>query len=316
MIPVYEEPLLLSDGRSVPLSIHIATYAKRDRPETTPAAPLEAAGPIIWRGVMETGYWTGAQCLKAPEDTLPVQFHYEQPYQGEIDIQLHMGLAEPADRDDLRRVASSVCDSVLAMINLAVGEFLVPVAPLQVCLLGNRGWELGDTMPLAVKSRPTIEMESTHRAANRLAEQRASWNLDLSRAVGLAARRLVTAQTETDPIDKYCDLWECCEFATLAVKAKGGRVGRIAEALTSHWNEIQPRLRKADVERALEIKKLHEIRGRIVHEALDAPAELTEQTALLESIACEVLGRCLGLPFSSTGHVFDRLSALAGEKNS
>ena len=128
----------------------------------------------------------------------------------------------------------------------------------------------------------------------------------------VAARRYVTSQTETDPIDKYCDLWESCECATFFQKAKGGKVGRVAEALTSHWNQTSHRapLRKSDVERVLEIKQLYEIRGRIVHEALDSPEDLSERIAMLEAVAAELLRYRLGVRFSEKGPVFERLSAL------
>lgn len=315
-LPAYEEPLALPDGRKLLLSIHVATYAKQDRPEARPARPLENAGPIMWRGRMETGYWMGMHYLKAPEDELPLSLHYEEPYEGDIDIQLHIGLTHPASPEDLARVALPICISVLALINLFAGEFLVPVAPLQVRALGDNGSQLSDSVVIAVRQRPQIVMDSVKEAIDRFVRIRAGLDRDAAQAVSVAARRYVTSQTETDPIDRYCDLWECCEFATLSVKAKGGKVGRVAEALVSHWNQTSHRshLHKADVERVLEIKRLYDIRGRIVHEALDAPDELAERTHLLEDVAAELLRHRLGVPFSSKGRVFDRLSSLAPNK--
>jgi len=316
VLPAYEEPLALPDGRKLLLSIHVATYAKRDRPEATPAKPLEKAGPIVWRGRMETGYWMGMHYLKAPQDELPLSLHYEEPYEGEVDIQLHIGLAQSASPEDLACVASPICVSALALINLSAREFLVPVAPLQVRVLADHGSQLSDAVVIAVRQRPAIVMESVKEAIDRFVGIRAGLDRDAAQAVSVAARRYVTSQTETDPIDRYCDLWECCEFATLFVKARGGKVGRVAEALTSHWNQTSHRshLRKADVERVLEIKHLYDIRGRIVHEALDAPDELAARTDLLEDVAAELLRHRLGVPFSSNGRVFDRLSSLAPNK--
>jgi len=315
-LPAYEEPLPLPDGRRLLLSIHVATYAKRDRPEATPAKPLVKAGPIVWRGRMETGYWMGMQYLKAPEDELPLSLHYEEPYEGEIDIQLHIGLTHSASPEDLALVASPICISVLALINLTAGEFLVPVAPLQVRALADHGSQLSDAVVIAVQRRPEIVMDSVKEAIERFVRLRSGLDRDSAQAVTVAARRYVTSQTEMDPIDRYCDLWECCEFATLFVKASGGKVGRVAQALTSHWNQTSDRsqLRKADVERALDIKHLYDVRGRIVHEALDAPGELAARTDLLEDVAAELLRHSLGVPFSSKGRVFDRLSSLAPNK--
>lgn len=313
VLPAYEEPLALPNGQKLLLSIHVATYAKRDHPETGPARPLEKAGPIVWRGRMEAGYWMGMHYLKAPDDELPLSLHYEEPYEGEIDIQLHIGLMHSASTEDLARIASSICISALALINLSTGEFLVPVAPLQVRSFGDQGSQLSDAVVIAARERPQILMDSVKKAIDRFVRIRAGLDRDAAQALSVAARRYVASQTETDPIDRYCDLWECCEFATLSVKSKGGKVGRVAEALMSHWNQTSDRshLRKADVERVLEIKRLYDIRGRIVHKALDAPDEVAERTHLLEDVAAELLRHRLGIPFSSKGHVFDRLSSVA-----
>lgn len=313
VLSAYEEPLALPDGRRLVLSIHVATYANRDRPEATPARPLEKAGPIVWRGRMDTGYWMGLHYLKAPEDQLPLSLHYEEPYEGEIDIQLHIGLAHSASPEELAGVASPICMSVLALINLSAGEFLVPVAPLQVRALADHGSQLSAAVVIAVRRRPEIGMDSVKEAIDRFVRIRAGLDRDSAQAVSVAARRYATSQTETDPIDRYCDLWECCEFATRSVEARGDKVGKVAEALTSHWNQTSHRsqLRKADVERVLEIKQLYKIRCRIVHEALDAPDELAARTDLLEDVAAKLLRHRFGVPFSSKGRVFDRLSSLA-----
>ncbi len=314
LLPAYEDPLPLPDGRRLLLSVHLATYAKRERPEARPAKPLENAGPILWRGHMETGYWMGMQYLKAPDDELPVGLHYEQPYEGEVDIQLHIGLTQPAPLDDLALVASPICVSLLALVNLSAGDFLVPVAPLQVRALGDGGSQIQNSVIIAVRQRPHVAMDTVKAAIDSFVRIRAQLSRDEAHAVSVAARRYVTSQTEADPIDRYCDLWESCEFATLFVRAKGGKVGRVAEALTAHWNQTSQRakLRKADVERLLEIKQLYDVRGRIVHQALDAPEELAERTAMLDAVAAETLRSCLGVPFSGKGPVFDRLSKATG----
>ena len=261
---------------------------------------------------MDAGYWMGMEVLKAPEDELPMSFHFEEPYEGEIDIQLHMGLSQPVSLENIEHVASPICITVLTLINLAADEFLVPVAPLQVRSLGENGSAFRNTITMAVRRRPEIVMDMVKAATDRFVCIRAGLGRDEAQAISVAARRYVTSLTETDPIDKYCDLWESCEFATLFVKAKGGKVGRVAEALTSHWNRTsqRPELQKARVERLLEIKQLYEIRGEIVHQALDAPERLAERTHLLEAIAAELLRNCLGLPSSTSGPVFERLSSV------
>src|SRR3989442_10412943 len=95
-LPAYEEPLPLPDGRRLLLSIHIATYAKRDRPEATPAKPLEKTSPILWRGRMVIAYWQGKHYLQDPVDELTAVDRYYEAYKGEDDNHLHDRLADPA----------------------------------------------------------------------------------------------------------------------------------------------------------------------------------------------------------------------------
>lgn len=103
--------------------------------------------------------------------------------------------------------------------------------------------------------------------------------------------------TETNEIDKYCDLWETCEFATLGVNAKGGKVGRIAQALSDHIGKINPLFSKRNVENNLRIKELYETRGAIVHNAIQNPLMLQESSRLLSEIALELIRFRLDLPY-------------------
>ena len=120
------------NGTPVRLSVHIVTYAQRKRPELEPARPLDPrCGPIVWRGQMESGYWLGTTFIKAPEDEVPVTFHYEPAYEGDIDIQLHMGLESTAPIDELTQLAREISVSLLAYVNLCFGELAAPVAPIQ-----------------------------------------------------------------------------------------------------------------------------------------------------------------------------------------
>jgi hypothetical protein len=91
-------------------------------------------------------------------------------------------------------------------------------------------------------------------------------------------------------------------------RAKGGKVGRIAQALTSHLANSGNPIAKARVENALDIKGLYEARGRIVHQAIDAPDEFERKTRLLESIAAELLRYRFKLPFSEDGRLAARLA--------
>jgi hypothetical protein len=307
----YDEPISLPNGDRVCLSVHIATYAQRPRPETSPARPLAAtAGPIVWRGHLETGYALGFQIVKAPEDSIPITLNHEPPYEGDIDIQLHIGSPTPLPTDQLAQLASQVCTSMLAFINLAFGDLATPVAPVQLRELRDDGSQFANSLILAVRERRPVTSELATDAVHGFAQKRVALSPREARALDVAARRYLTSLTETDPVDKYCDLWESCEFGTMFERAKGGKVASIAQALAAHLMSSGFAIAKARLERSLEIKALYEARGRIVHEAIDSPHEFQEKTRLLEAIASELLRYRFGLPCNVKGPIADRLPML------
>lgn len=99
---------------------------------------------------MEAGYWLGLHFVKAPEDKLMVAFRYEPPYEGDIDIQLHMSLVSPPLMEELTQLASRICTSILAFIHLALGDLAVPVAPVQVHELREEGAQFASSIVMAV----------------------------------------------------------------------------------------------------------------------------------------------------------------------
>src|SRR2546426_10694844 len=63
-LPAYEEPLPLPDGRRLLLSIHVATYAKRDRPEATPCQAPGEGGADGGPRPNGAGLWDGKPVLE------------------------------------------------------------------------------------------------------------------------------------------------------------------------------------------------------------------------------------------------------------
>jgi hypothetical protein len=172
---------------------------------------------------MDVGYWLGAHFIKAPEDTLPLSIRYEPPYEGDLDIQLHIGAVAGAPIHQLTEIASQVCTSMLAFINLALGELATPVAPLHVLALREEGAQFESSVIMAVRERRSVTSELASQAAETFVADRAGMSPLEARALAVAARRYLTSLSEADQVDKYCDLWESCEFSTMFEKAKGGK---------------------------------------------------------------------------------------------
>jgi hypothetical protein len=289
--PAFKDPIVTSSGVRVYLSLHVATYRDRPRPENAPAAKLDiGSGPILWRGTDGVGYWVGGARIKAPEDEIMVSMGYEPPYEGEIDLQLHIGCEQEVSPQELSPVVESILQSALAFVNLDVREIMIPVAPIQLTRLRPEGNQITSAAKLAVRARSTITDDDATRTVTEFALVRSSRSTKEAEALGVASRRLMSAISETDDVDRYCDFWETCEFATLfEPKASGGLVGRIAQALAQQLLPSFPGLTKRRVETQLEIRQLHKIRGRVVHEAFDTPEDFQENLHLLEEIAGELL---------------------------
>lgn len=305
----YRDPVRSESGVAIYLSVHIHTYKERQRPEGSPAIRLSNhAGPLLWRGAMTNGYWLGDMYIKAPEDTSRVEMEYEPPYEGEIDLQLHMGTQQEIPIDQLTAIARTICDSALAFVNLAASDLMVPVAPLQIRRLIEEGSQIQTATKVGVRRRVKVPQNAAAGWVLQFAEVRGDLNSERAQALSVAARRFTSALAESDSVDRYCDFWETCEFATLHERAaKGGVVGRIAQALTSHLNTQHPHLTKRTTENALALRSLHRTRGRIIHEASDSPRDLEDSMRLLEAIAAELLRYNFRLPYTTNDRIERRL---------
>jgi galactitol-specific phosphotransferase system IIB component len=306
----FQDPIVTASGVKVFLSLHIVTYKDRPRPENAAAAKLDiGSGPILWRGTDSVGYWVGGARIKAPEDQIILNIGCEPPYEGEIDLQLHVGCEQEVSSAELSPIIESILQSALAFVNLAVNEIMVPVAPVQLIRLLAAGNQIASSTNLAVRARHAIAEDNAAHTVKQFAVARSTQSIKEAEALGVASRRLMSAISETDDVDRYCDYWETCEFATLfKLKARGGLVGRIAQALTDQLLTIFPDLTKARTENALELRLLHAIRGRVVHEAFDAPGRLQGNLALLGEIASELLRHGFKLPPQPGPRIMARLS--------
>lgn len=258
---------------------------------------------------MESGYWLGDNFVKAPEDSVPVSLHYEPPYEGDIDIQLHIGLESVPSIDELKQLASEITISMLTYVNLAFGDLAVPVAPIQVRELRNEGSQFESSLLMAVHERPPIAPDLACVAPDRFVQARSELSPVEARSLAVASRRYLTSLSEVDDVDRYCDLWESCEFSTMFEKAKGEKVGKIAHALASHLVRSGVDISKAQVERELDIKSLYVIRGRIVHNAVETPELFGEAIRLLRAIATELLRYRFSLHCLPKGLIAERLAS-------
>ena len=112
----------------------------------------------------------------------------------------------------------------------------------------------------------------------------------------VACRRFITAIQEADPIDKFCDFWEVCEFLSKNLHRKGlsTPVARVAKVLSDHTKK-----RKADLDKLI-VQPLYSIRIDIVHNTIEKPEKIDGKLLLLEEVARELIKSKLGLPYTGS----------------
>lgn len=298
---------IISKGMSVPigsgdndfinLSVHLVSYTLRPRPENQLSKVSSKDGPLIWHGNMNSGFWAGQLFIKAPEDTVKVEMVHEYPHEGEIDIQLHIETTENHSIDKFKDIVENISYSVLTYLNVSAGELLIPVAPIQIRKLEDSKSEFNNLVKIFIKERKTFSGEFLRDAIEKFIITRHRMPSEDIASLDAAMRRYLDSITETSEVDKYCDLWEACEFATIGLNAKGGKVGKLAQALSNHMVKTNPIFTKRTLENKLKIAELYKTRGAIVHNAIQNPQRLQERTKLLSEIALEIIRFRLDVPY-------------------
>jgi hypothetical protein len=120
------------------------------------------------------------------------------------------------------------------------------------------------------------------------------------RGLAVAARRLNSAMLEDDIIDKYCDLWECCEFlAPAGKKVNNIKLPKAKDAAISQLFSSYAKLRKA--QRLTEcVHKTYMVRNDLVHNAIENPGLVDKYLRVLHEVASHLFRCRVGLPFAIT----------------
>ena len=99
-------------------------------------------GPLLWTGVVPGLYSIRDTVMKAPEDVVQVVFENRSSFRGEVDITV--AFAHEGDLSDVA-TESIRCSlfALMSLLNIRLGDFLTPAAPIQVSKLGpeNRALE-------------------------------------------------------------------------------------------------------------------------------------------------------------------------------
>jgi hypothetical protein len=120
------------------------------------------------------------------------------------------------------------------------------------------------------------------------------------RGLAVASRRLNSAISEDDIIDKYCDFWECCEF--LAPAGKKVNELRLRKAkdvaifqLLCNYAKLRRRQNVMDT-----VHDIYTVRNDLVHNAIENPERVDKNMRILQEIAFQLFRCRVGMPFEST----------------
>ena len=154
-----------------------------------------------------------------------------------------------------------------------------------------------DKIKMFVIKRPCLAKKEIEKVLSDYVQFRLLSSPEDERTIDAAMRRYLNAQNEQDIIDKYCDLWETCEFITQNIKAKGGKVGKIAQGLSTHISKKGDAVSKKLVEKNLNLRELYDIRGDIIHNAVESSDLVIKKISVLEQIAYELIKYKIGLDY-------------------
>lgn len=299
----YKDRILTTTDNPVYVSVGIATYAAQNSEETGPPKPLEGnAGPSIVTEDSSCGYWIGDAMVVEPGKQHHIVPIPRPPHEGEIDVNLYISALHPKALEELPRgrleeTAGLICTTATVFLNLFLGELAVPVQPVQLRKIVRKGaTDFGRTVRTRVQPRNPVTPERAQAATDIFTSARSTMPAKEARALSVAASRYLASLSATDPIDRYCDLWESFEFSGFG--SKGGTRKSSARILSKHLSTTSRTFNASQIEAALELDDLYDTRCQIVRRAVEHPDDLESKRALLEEIARELLNHHSSYPIA------------------
>ena len=154
-------PFSIDFGASaaLPARLIVLSYAQRSAPERYLKEETNL-GPLLWDGETRGLHRVRDTVLKAPEDEVELTLQYRNVQRGEVDICINFrfdGELPPPLIEALRATAYAL----MSLLNLQLGDYMVPAAPFQVRkVLPSGGGQLESAILLAVHTRQTLEKET------------------------------------------------------------------------------------------------------------------------------------------------------------
>jgi hypothetical protein len=155
----------LGSGIQVPAKLAVVAYLGRTEPAIY-AQEKTTVGPLMWTGAIPNLYTVLNQILKAPEDAIQMAIETRNTCRGEVDLSMAFAHAGELSNAAVEAVRCTLF-ALMSLLNLRLGDFLTPVAPVQIRKLGPTDSQFASNVLLAVRSRRQLasgELEATLKA--------------------------------------------------------------------------------------------------------------------------------------------------------
>jgi hypothetical protein len=270
------------DGK---LSFFVVSYSSPAETFEGSDATFAAGDLKLWKGTTPHGLLVGDRLLIARGEAICIPFELHSPAPNELDVGVHVTVSAPLEPRLLLLVCTPILYGLTVYLSFMLQDILMPAAPSQVFEVfenGDRRLHVGGLLQAFDRKQHSAgDIEGALRV---YASEHAQMSENEAAAVNIAARRSLSALVEADPVNRYCDLWEVCEFLSKNVKVKGDVVSRIAAALAQHANK-----KKAKLENNLRLRTMYKIRKDLVHNAHEDLQIVNAHLQTLEIIAAELL---------------------------
>jgi hypothetical protein len=262
-----------------PISLFLVSYA-RDKETGS-----DKAGLKLWKGDTPQNLLLGDRLFIARGEHAAIKFNLHAPESNELDLGAKLTSDANVEPRTLIRRCTPCLYGLAFHLSLALHDLLTPTAPPQLLEQEANGeLSLRWSGIMQAFDRPVHTDEQIEEVLSAYVTHRVHASPSDAAAIDVAARRYLSAQRETDPIDRFCDLWEACEFLSRTTPAKGDVVSRIAAALAQYTNK-----KKAELENKLDVRTIYQIRKDLVHNAIEDETKMNDKLLVLEAIAKELI---------------------------
>ena len=206
--------------------------------------------------------------MKSPEEVLELAFEYDNAKAGELDIIVTIDSQAKIHESIVRDMAAPISYRLISYVNFSLGDIIVPTASFQILsVLGPGNFQLEISITKPMWQHLSIEVQEANSIMHNFLQQRTGMQAEEAAYLDVASRHFIPAIQETNPIDKFCDFWEVCEFLSKNHHGKGlsTTIMHVAKVLSDHTKK-----RKADLDKLI-VQPLYSIRINIVHNAIKNP---------------------------------------------